>query len=137
MKDVNKHYNHVAKIFFKTREWSTLRSRVIDAIGTRCMRCNYPFSTQIDHVFPRWHDKNGTLWLDPDNLQVLCDECNENKNIETHNSDWRTDEDKAALTKLRENLESEGVKFSWDTLAHTPETKSKNQSEYEKWLATL
>lgn len=73
--------------FYKSWEWRTLRMKVLKFHGHRCQSCgatpaNYdaagnPVRIVVDHIKPvrRFWD----LRLDPSNLQVLCDECNQGK----------------------------------------------------------
>ena len=66
--------------FFKGREWRRLRFQVLVTYGVRCMCCGAtPHNRQmhVDHIKPI--SKHWDLRLDPNNLQVLCDVCNEGK----------------------------------------------------------
>ena len=64
-------------------EWISLRAKVIDKYGKRCMACGcYPPDSllHVDHIKPR--SIFPELTLEFDNLQVLCRDCNFKKGIE-------------------------------------------------------
>lgn len=68
--------------FYETYVWRTLRQKVLDRYGHECMRCgNISASPHVDHIKPRFYYPE--LELEFDNLQVLCKECNKDKNIST------------------------------------------------------
>jgi 5-methylcytosine-specific restriction endonuclease McrA len=76
--------------FYKTDHWLRLRYEAILRHGASCQCCGQRRSPrnplQVDHIKPRslfpW------LALDPDNLQVLCRDCNLGKsNVDC--TDWR------------------------------------------------
>lgn len=64
--------------FYGSFEWRKLRYATLIKYGRTCMCCGKDSGvTHVDHVQPIrrfWH-----LRLDPDNLQVLCEECNHGK----------------------------------------------------------
>jgi hypothetical protein len=67
--------------FYKSWEWKALRYDVLQQHERRCMCCGAGPSSGIrivvDHIKPvRWY---WHLRLHPDNLQVLCDDCNMGK----------------------------------------------------------
>lgn len=85
--------------FYKSWEWRTLRMLVLKQHGPVCMCCGAErgdvnmsgeaVKICVDHIKPlstHWH-----LRLDPSNLQVLCDECNQGKGA-WDETDWRVDE---------------------------------------------
>lgn len=75
------------KIFFESREWQALRYSTIAKYGRRCMCCGkYDGVMHVDHIKPIW--SNPELRLDPDNVQVLCSECNNGKGARDA-TDWR------------------------------------------------
>lgn len=78
------------KAFYDTDEWRRLRYLAIRESAGRCQCCGTRPSAinplQADHIKPRslypW------LALDPDNIQILCRDCNLGKgNIDC--TDWR------------------------------------------------
>lgn len=76
--------------FYQTREWLELRFKTIERYGSQCQCCGATKSKtvwmHIDHIKPR--SFYPLLELDPENLQVLCRECNigkSNKSVK----DWR------------------------------------------------
>lgn len=81
--------------FYQSFEWRKLRYFIIRQIGGRCMACNRSdLPLHCDHIKPvrkYWH-----LRLDPDNIQVLCEECNHGKG-NWDETDWRTEEQKTKI----------------------------------------
>ncbi len=83
--------------FYSSKEWKDLRYQVLKESDGRCECCGKSkkdlredgitkVKLTIDHIIPRSVDK--TKELDRDNLQVLCEDCNEAKS-NTDFSDWR------------------------------------------------
>lgn len=63
------------KEFYSSRQWRELRYEILRAHNGQCMLCGtYQGSMHVDHIKPR--SKYPHLALDPNNLQVLCAECN-------------------------------------------------------------
>lgn len=63
--------------FYSTPEWQRLRMWALRRYGFQCMACgNKPPNVviHVDHIKPR--SKCPHLELDPNNLQVLCADCN-------------------------------------------------------------
>lgn len=78
------------KAFYKSDEWLHLRYHAIRECAGRCQCCGARPSRgnplHVDHIKPR--SKFPWLALDPDNLQVLCADCNLGKsNLDC--TDWR------------------------------------------------
>lgn len=78
------------KEFYKTDEWRYLRYLTLMESGGKCQCCGQRPSSgnplQVDHIKPR--SRWPWLQLDPNNLQVLCRDCNLGKsNID--DTDWR------------------------------------------------
>lgn len=84
--------------FYKSWEWRELRMVVLKKYGRRCMCCGAtpddvaidgsPVRIVVDHIKPlslHWE-----LRLSPNNLQVLCDECNMGKGA-WDSTDYRPD----------------------------------------------
>lgn len=73
--------------FYLSWEWRTLRTKVLQQYGARCMCCGAtpehktvggePVAIVVDHIKPL--SKYWDLRLDRRNLQVLCQECNQGK----------------------------------------------------------
>lgn len=73
--------------FYKSWDWRTLRTKILEKYGRRCMCCGAtpehtdmagdPVKIVVDHIKPI--SKHWGLRLEPGNLQVLCDECNQGK----------------------------------------------------------
>ncbi len=73
--------------FYLSWEWRTLRTKVLQQYGPRCMCCGAtpehktiggePVVIVVDHIKPL--SKYWDLRLSRDNLQVLCQECNQGK----------------------------------------------------------
>ena len=64
--------------FYRSPAWRKLRIKILNISNRRCMLCgqspNIGVSLHVDHIKPR--SKYPELSLDPDNLQVLCEDCN-------------------------------------------------------------
>lgn len=61
--------------FYDSREWLTLRFFTLKKYGRACMLCKTTAGQMhVDHIRPR--SLFPDLELDPDNLQVLCRDCN-------------------------------------------------------------
>lgn len=75
------------KEFYGSWEWRTLRIKVLNEFGARCMCCGAtpehkdmngkPVKIVVDHI--KSLHKHWELRLKRDNLQVLCEECNMGK----------------------------------------------------------
>ena len=61
--------------------WSKLRIHILDKYGRKCQCCGATPESgaviNVDHIKPR--ERYPHLALDPDNLQVLCADCNRGK----------------------------------------------------------
>jgi 5-methylcytosine-specific restriction endonuclease McrA len=77
--------------FYMSEEWRKVRYEVIKKAGGCCSACgrNYKedrVKIHVDHIKPR--SRFPQLELDPDNLQILCEDCNLGKsNVDF--TDWR------------------------------------------------
>jgi 5-methylcytosine-specific restriction endonuclease McrA len=76
--------------FYRSEPWLRLRYLAIQQYGGKCQCCGQRPAPdnplQVDHIRPRSLFPH--LALDPDNLQVLCRDCNVGKsNIDC--TDWR------------------------------------------------
>jgi 5-methylcytosine-specific restriction endonuclease McrA len=83
-------YRDAAKFFHISDQWIKLRYKTLATRGNICECCGNTWSVgnplQVDHIMPR--SLFPDLALDPDNLQVLCRECNIGKsNSDTTN--WK------------------------------------------------
>ena len=69
------------KEFLSSYDWRKLRLEVLLKYDRKCQCCGASPETgaimNVDHIKPR--KTNPELALDPDNLQVLCSECNHGK----------------------------------------------------------
>lgn len=82
-----------AERFYRSYQWRKLRVAALEANRERygmlaCECCGMidtsPF--HVDHIYPR--STHPDLALDPDNLQVLCDDCNIGKGT-GYTTNWR------------------------------------------------
>lgn len=86
--------------FYQTREWQGLRFRALQKSNGCCVLCGRSHRVDgvklhVDHIKPK--SRFPALALDPNNLQVLCEDCNLGKgNRDT--TDWGvlTDEEARA-----------------------------------------
>lgn len=66
--------------FYASYEWQRLRYATLRKYGFRCMACGQNGEIHVDHIKPR--SKFPELEKDPENLQVLCRDCNLGKKNE-------------------------------------------------------
>jgi 5-methylcytosine-specific restriction protein A len=91
-----------AKTFYQTSEWICLRNKILKKYGKQCMACWQKKDESppcVDHIKPvrkYWH-----LRLDPDNLQVLCADCNRAKG-NWDETDFRKNRKKSGKRNRRE-----------------------------------
>jgi 5-methylcytosine-specific restriction endonuclease McrA len=94
--------------FLKTFEWRRVRMTALVKYGARCQCCGASPATgavmHVDHIKPR--RTHPELALDPENLQILCEECNHGKGS-LYDTDWRHQQaedeiDPAIAAHLRE-----------------------------------
>lgn len=76
--------------FYTTDEWRRARYDALEQHGNACQCCGIQarpgHPVHVDHIKPRYYHPE--LALDPDNLQILCDDCNLGKGAR-HETDWR------------------------------------------------
>lgn len=76
--------------FLRSFQWKEARYKALKRLGLVCMCCGATPMTgaamMVDHIKPR--SKYPELALDPENLQVLCHECNRGKGA-WDETDWR------------------------------------------------
>ncbi len=82
-----------ADSFYRSYQWRKLRVEALEANRARygmlaCECCGMidVTSFHVDHIYPR--STHPDLALDPDNLQVLCDDCNIGKGTD-FTTNWR------------------------------------------------
>lgn len=64
--------------FYRSRAWLDLRYRTLRDYGKKCMACGATGVTMhVDHIKPK--SIYPELALDPNNMQVLCEDCNRGK----------------------------------------------------------
>jgi hypothetical protein len=73
------------------KAWKTVRYKVLEAYQGKCVLCHrssreHEVMLHVDHIIPK--TRNPHLALCFDNLQILCEECNEGKSNK-FNTDWR------------------------------------------------
>lgn len=79
--------------FYLSREWLSLRVRVLSKYDCKCMMCGrspreHGIVIHVDHIKPR--SKYPELALCFDNLQLLCEDCNIGKSNK-YETDYRPD----------------------------------------------
>ncbi len=79
--------------FYRSYAWRKLRVAVLEAnrerygmLACECCGMVKVQSFHVDHIYPR--STHPELALDPDNLQVLCDQCNIGKGT-AYTTNWR------------------------------------------------
>ena len=77
-KNTKSAYKQQADAFYSSLEWRKLRYLTLKKYGKKCMLCNAVNTVlHVDHIKPL--SKFWELRLDPNNLQVLCEDCNKGK----------------------------------------------------------
>jgi 5-methylcytosine-specific restriction endonuclease McrA len=82
-------YRRRSAEFYNSEIWRETRYRALKRHGARCQCCGRSgrdVELHVDHIKPRW--RYPQLELDPDNLQVLCADCNLGKRG-WDETDWR------------------------------------------------
>lgn len=87
--------------FYQSWEWKKARYETLLRYGATCMCCGSDHRIVVDHIKP--YKKYPDLGLDPDNLQVLCDECNRGKSYDDE-TDFRPKGDELTAAEY-EDLE--------------------------------
>lgn len=90
--------------FYDSWDWKKARYQILQKYGPRCMLCGStradldldgnPVRIVVDHIKPlskHWH-----LRLDPENLQILCNDCNKGKGA-WDETDYRPQSQKDAM----------------------------------------
>jgi 5-methylcytosine-specific restriction endonuclease McrA len=84
--------NTPGRVFYSSPEWLATRYQVLHVRGNRCEACGTSAQSgaeiHVDHIKPR--SIFPELALDPDNLQVLCKDCNVGKS-NVYLTDWRSE----------------------------------------------
>lgn len=74
-----------------SRQWKALRKKATEYYGKQCHRCGdsgYGVEIHVDHIKPK--SKYPELAFDPNNLQILCRDCNFEKGAKDE-TDYRPD----------------------------------------------
>lgn len=93
-KHKGKKKNKKKNAFYFSWEWKKLRYETLKKYGAICMLCGSDYRIVCDHIKPR--SKFPELELDPDNVQVLCNECNMGKGNNDY-TDFRPREPRLAV----------------------------------------
>ena len=75
--------------FYQSLAWKKLRYATLRRYGGRCQCCGEDGTSsplRVDHIKPL--SKFWELRLDPENVQVLCNDCNWGK-LDLDSTDWR------------------------------------------------
>jgi hypothetical protein len=90
--DINRPKDYRAAVieFYQSKAWRELRVDVLEKQHGTCQICGrtrkHGVILHVDHITPL--SVNWSRRLDPDNLQVLCDDCNIGKS-NRYSTDWR------------------------------------------------
>lgn len=75
-------YKNKTDPFYETKEWLSLRFKVLETYGRKCMLCGETDAIfHVDHIKPR--HRYPDLELNFNNMQVLCAPCNIGKSNKT------------------------------------------------------
>ena len=101
-----------SKDFYESREWRRVRYAVLKKHGARCLCCGrspnkHGIVVHVDHIKPR--SKFPELELNPNNLQILCEDCNLGKsNLDS--TDWRRPKTPSVVRQNRTILRKTNLK---------------------------
>ena len=131
--------------FYVSKEWRTVRYRVIKKYAGACMACgrtkkDHGIVIHVDHIKPR--SIYPDLALTYDNLQLLCEDCNLGKSNKCE-IDWRPKEMREQkniidiytqlLNRLSELSDSQSKKLqsalSKEMMARTKKAKESNNAK--------
>ena len=89
--------DETADSFYRSHKWRRLRVDALEAnrerygmLACECCGMMEVGAFHVDHIYPR--STHPELALDPQNLQVLCDDCNIGKGT-AYTTNWRGGED--------------------------------------------
>lgn len=68
-----------AKEFYRSKKWRSLRFNFCMTNERKCKLCGSQTRLHVDHIKPR--SLFPELALEPNNLQILCEECNIGKGV--------------------------------------------------------
>lgn len=84
-------YRKTRDAFLASAEWRRLRYATLVRYGAKCLACGADrrsgAAMHVDHIKPMW--THWDLRADPENLQVLCEDCNLGKGA-GDTTDWRS-----------------------------------------------
>lgn len=69
-----------SSMFYSSWEWKKARYEALKRYGAKCMLCGSTHRIVVDHIKPRRFYPE--LELCPENLQVLCNDCNQGKSYD-------------------------------------------------------
>jgi hypothetical protein len=137
----DKVFEELLHSFYKSREWKEIKKGVYFRLKNKCAVCETRENLVVDHIRPVRH-----FWeerLNPDNLQILCNDCNLEKGSKV---DWTLDwhlENKDQLSKERKRIdllkESQKnlQKLSKENLRYTEEEKDYIQRAWSCYLSKM
>lgn len=76
----NRSTKKMSAVFYSSWEWKKARYEALKRFGAKCMLCGSTERVVVDHIKPRRFYPE--LELDQDNLQILCNECNQGKSFD-------------------------------------------------------
>jgi 5-methylcytosine-specific restriction endonuclease McrA len=121
--------------FLKSPEWKLVRRLTFTHFEKVCTNCGSTENIHLDHVISRVNDNKGTMWLDINNLQPLCEHCNSSIKGKM-NTDYRSDEHKAKCKELaplfERALTNKGFDTTWTLWGHKKKPQSEKQIRRSK-----
>lgn len=72
--EAERQFKKVNKSFYISPAWREMRIKILHKYGSVCMACGGTERLHVDHIKPASYYPK--LMLDPNNLQVLCEDCN-------------------------------------------------------------
>lgn len=122
--------------FLRSREWKMLRKLTFTYFEKVCTNCGSVDSIHLDHIVARVNDSKGSMWLDINNLQPLCEHCNSTIKGRL-NTDYRSDTHKRRCEELsplfERALKNKGFNTSWELWADKKKEPTPKQLEHRAW----
>lgn len=126
--------------FLRSHEWKFLRKLTFTYFEKVCTNCGSLDSIHLDHIIARVNDSKGSMWLDINNLQPLCEHCNSTIKGRL-NTDYRSVEHKQRCTELsplfERSLKNKGFSTSWELWANKKKELTPKQIERRAWKVKI
>lgn len=120
--------------FYSSKWYDLLRKNIFNTYSKRCMKCSSKKNLVVDHIKPR--SRFPKLELYPDNLQILCWNCNVDKSNK-YVKDFRTDDDFYNLERAFEEnsiIKAYNYLYKYESGFIIPESENKDSRQLIRLL---